>query len=147
MIRKNLIAVSSAVLLFAGMVIGTSTAYAGTGQISMELAKAAFIVGGSGGKGTLTFDGKTYPLSIGGLSAGYQISLAVVNLSGPVKNINQPEDIEGVYSAAGAGLAVAGGAKAAVMVNGKGVTLELIGTQLGLDLSLNLEGLSIKLKR
>lgn len=147
MIGKSRVPISGAALLLAGVVFGAPVAYADSGQITMELAKAAFIVGGSGGKGTLTFEGQTYPLSIGGFSAGYQISLAMVNLSGPVKNISQPGDIEGVYSAAGAGLAVAGGAKAAVMVNEKGVTLELIGTQLGIDLSLNLEGLSIKLKR
>ncbi|MEJ8572798.1 hypothetical protein [Microbaculum marinum] len=147
MIRKKLIALASAFLMVTGVVAGTTAAYAATGQISMELLKAAFIVGGTGGKGTLTFNGQNYPLSIGGLSAGWQISLSAVNLRGTVRNINSPQDIEGVYSAAGAGLAVAAGAKAAVMVNSKGVTLEVAGVQMGVDASLNLEGLSITLKR
>ena len=82
MIGKNRVPISGAALLLAGVVFGAPVAYAGSGQITMELAKAAFIVGGSGGKGTLTFEGQTYPLSIGGFSAGYQISLAMVNLSG-----------------------------------------------------------------
>ena len=147
MLRKKVIAVSSAVLMVIGIVAGTTAAYAGSGKITMELVKAAFIVGGTGGKGTLTFDGQSYPLSVGGFSAGWGLSLSAINLSGNVKNINQPEDIEGVYSSASAGAAVAAGAKAAVMVNGKGVTLELIGTQLGVDLSIDLTGLKISLKR
>jgi len=146
MLRKKLIAISSALLMITGLVAGTTAAYAGNGKISMELLKAAFIVGGTGGKGTLTFNGQNYPLRIGGLSAGWQISLSAVNLTGNVKNINQPQDIEGVYSAAGAGLAVAAGAKAAVMINAKGVTLELVGVQMGVDVSLNLEGLNITLR-
>lgn len=145
--RKKLAALASAILMLGGLLAGQTVAHAGTGQISMELVKAAFIVGGTGGKGTLVFEGRSYPLSIGGLSAGYQLTLSVVNLKGTVKNINRPEDIEGIYSAAGAGLAVAAGGKAAVMVNAKGVTLEVIGTQLGVDLSVNLEGLSISLRR
>ncbi|TCT11330.1 hypothetical protein EDC22_10487 [Tepidamorphus gemmatus] len=145
--RKRFAALASAVMMLAGLMVGQMSAHAGTGQISMELVKAAFIVGGTGGKGTLVLDGRSYPLSIGGLSAGYQLTLSVVNLQSTVKNINRPEDIEGIYSAAGAGLAVAAGGKAAVMVNAKGVTLELIGTQLGVDLSVNLEGLSIALRR
>ena len=147
MLRKKVIAVSSAVFMVIGIVAGTTAAYAGSGKITMELVKAAFVVGGTGGKGTLTFDGQDYPLSIGGFSAGWGLSLTAINLSGNVKNINQPEDIEGVYSSASAGAAVAGGAKAAVMVNGKGVVLELVGTQLGVDLSIDLTGLKISLKR
>lgn len=147
MIRNKFVALLSAIAMLAGIVAAPSGAFAGSGKITMELVKAAFIIGGTGGKGTLTFNGQNYPLSIGGLSAGWQISLSAVNLAGNVQNINQPQDIEGVYSAAGAGLAVAAGAKAAVMVNTKGVTLEVAGVQMGVDISLNLEGLNIKIKR
>jgi hypothetical protein len=145
MMPKKIMVIATALVMLAG-VFGTTAVYAGTGRISMELVKAALIIGGTGGKGTLTFNGKSYRLSIGGISAGYQITLAKANLRGNVKNINSPRDIEGVYSAAGAGLAVAAGGKAAVMVNDKGVTLELAGTQMGVDFSINLEGLSISLR-
>jgi hypothetical protein len=134
-------------ILLAGLLAGSPQAKAGSGTIQMEIVKAALIVGASGGKGTLTYEGVSYPLSLGGLSAGWQIALSKATLTGSVQNINSPQDIEGVFSAAGAGLAVAAGGKAAVMVNGKGVTIEVAGTQMGVDFSLNLEGLSIKLKR
>ena len=142
-----MIAIASSLLILSGVLGATTAVYAENGKISMKLLKAAFVVGGTGGNGTLTFQGKTYPLRIGGLSAGWQISLSAVNLQGNVRNIDRPEDIEGIFSAAGAGLAVAAGAKTAVMVNSNGVTLEVIGMQMGVDVSLNLEGLSIKLRR
>ena len=142
-----MIAIASSLLILSGVLGATTAVYADNGKISMKLLKAAFVVGGTGGNGTLTFQGKTYPLRIGGLSAGWQISLSAVNLQGNVRNIDRPEDIEGIFSAAGAGLAVAAGAKTAVMVNSNGVTLEVIGMQMGVDVSLNLEGLSIKLRR
>jgi hypothetical protein len=147
MLRQKMIAISSALVFMTSMFAATNVAYAGDGKVSMKLLKAALIIGGTGGKGILTFEGKTYPLKIGGLSAGWQISLSAVNLQGNAKNINRPEDIEGIYSSANAGLAIAAGARTAVMVNSKGVTLALIGVQMGVDASLNLEGLSVKLAR
>ncbi len=138
-------AAGAAVLLATGL-LASVPARAGTGTIQMEIYKAAFIVGASGGSGTLVFQGQAYPLKLTGLSAGWQLALSKATLSGNVKNINRPQDIEGVFSAAGAGLAVAAGGKAAVMVNGNGVTIEVAGTQMGVDFSLNLEGLNIRLK-
>ena len=147
MLRQKMMAATSLLILVASMFATTNVAYAGNGKISMKLLKAAFIIGGSGGKGTLIFQGKSYPLRIGGLSAGWQITLSAVELRGNVKHISKPQDIEGIYSAAEAGLAIATGAKTAVMVNSKGVTLAMIGVQMGIDVSLNLEGLSVKLAR
>jgi len=147
MLRSKVIAFSSILVLVASVFATPNVAYAGNGKISMKLLKAAFIIGGSGGKGTLIFQGKSYPLRIGGLSAGWQITLSAVELRGSVKHISRPQDIVGIYSAAEAGLAVATGAKTAVMVNSKGVTLAMVGVQMGVDVSLNLEGLSIKFAR
>lgn len=147
MIKRHFIAFTAAIaILLAGFMGNPSDARAGSGTVKMEIVKAALIVGVSGGSGTLNFDGNSYPISVGGLSAGWAITLSKANLSGKVQNINNPSDIAGIYVAAGAGLAVAGGGKAAVMTNDKGVTIELIGTQMGIDFSLNLEGLKISLK-
>jgi hypothetical protein len=134
-------------VLFAGLIANAPAAQAGTGTIQLEVWKAAFIVGGSSGRGTLTYGGKSYPLSVTAVSAGWQLALSKAMLEGKVRNINSPEEIAGVYTAAGAGLAVAAGGKAAVMTNAKGVTIELIGTQMGVDFSINLEGLNIRLKK
>lgn len=51
-------------------------------SISLEFTKGGFVVGGSGGSGTLTCDGQNYPLRVGGLRAGLVIGLSKVTLSG-----------------------------------------------------------------
>ena len=67
-------------------------------------------------------------------------------LRGRVSNINRPSDVAGVYGAAGAGLAVGGGARAIVLTNQKGAVLELSGRQVGLMANVDLSGLAITLK-
>ncbi len=47
-----------------------SASYADGGTVRISVLKAGWFIGGSGGRGTLTFHGRRYPLSIGGLSAG-----------------------------------------------------------------------------
>jgi len=96
-------AAASALLAFA------PAAHARNATIEIEIYKAGFIVGGSGGSGTLKLDGKRYPLSIGGVSLGATIGFSKAQLIGTVRNINKPSDIEGTFSAGTAGVAVAGG--------------------------------------
>ena len=56
-------------------------------------------------------------------------------LHGRVSNIRRASDVEGVYGAAGAGLAVGRGVRAIVLTNQKGAVLELSGRQTGLMLN------------
>jgi len=49
---------------------------AATGTISIEIFRVGFIVGVSGGRGSLTFGGRRRPLSVGGVSAGATIGAA-----------------------------------------------------------------------
>jgi hypothetical protein len=55
-------------------------------------------------------------------------------------------DIVGTYSAVGAGIAIAGGRKTARLQNSKGVVLELRGRQVGLELSIDLSGMTVALQ-
>ena len=116
-----------------------------TGTVRIQIVKAGFIVGVGGGKGTLTFNGKSYPLSIGGISVG-TIGVATVNLEGTARNLPTAADIAGTYGAASASVAIVGGAKVAKLKNEKGVVLELHGVQLGLEASLSLSGMTIALQ-
>ena len=116
-------------------------------KIQFEVYKAGLIVGVSGGSGTLTFKGKDYPLSIGGVSLGATIGASKADFVGDVFNLTAPEDIEGVYSGAKAGVAVAGGAKTAVLKNSKGVELKVSGEQMGLEFTLDLSGMQVSLKK
>ena len=124
----------------------SSAAQAETGSINLTVIKAGWIIGGSGGSGTLTFQGRRYPLSIGGISYGIVFGAAQTNLRGRVSNINRPSDVAGVYGAAGAGLAVGRGASAIVLTNQKGALLELSGREVGLLANADLSGLAITLR-
>jgi hypothetical protein len=131
--------------LFA--VVGLSPAsHADSGTVTLTIYKAGWIIGGSGGSGTLYFQGRRYPLSTGGLDYGLVFGGSKTVLRGRVSNIYRPSDVAGVYGAAGAGLAVGTGARGIVLTNQKGAVLELTGRQVGLLANVDLSGLAITLK-
>jgi hypothetical protein len=142
MTRRSLIA-SGAAFAFGAVL---SPAEAATGSISIKILRAGFIVGVAGGSGVLTFKGRHYPLSVGGVSAGATIGASGTEFIGTAYNLHDFRDIEGVYSAAGAGLAVAGGRSAAQLSNARGVVLRLRGRQVGLMFSIDLSGMNITIK-
>jgi hypothetical protein len=126
--------------------VGLKPAQADSGSIVLTVYKAGWIIGGSGGYGTLTFRGKSYPLSVGGLDYGLVFGGSKTVLRGRVSNISRASDIAGVYAAGGAGLAVGSGARAIVLANQKGAVLELSGRQVGLLANVDLSGLAITMK-
>jgi hypothetical protein len=134
-----------ALIAFAGTAL-SSAARADEGFVTLTIYKAGWIIGGSGGGGTLTFHGRTYPLSAGGLDYGLVFGGSKTVLRGRVSNIYRPSDVAGVYGAAGAGLAVGGGARAIVLSNQKGAVLELSGRQVGLMANVDLSGLAITMR-
>ena len=140
-IRAALVALTA----FAGAAL-SSAAHADEGTVSLTIYKAGWIIGGSGGSGTLNFRGRRYGLSAGGLDYGLVFGGSKTVLRGRVSNINRPSDVAGVYGAAGAGLAVGGGARAIVLTNQKGAVLELSGQQVALMANVDLSGLAITLK-
>ena len=74
----------------------SSAAQADSGTIRISVLKGGWFIGASGGSGTLTFHGRRYPLSIGGLSAGLVFGAAETYLAGTVTNIRSPSDVAGV---------------------------------------------------
>ena len=143
MFRGVLIALMVLMVLISG---GLNQARADSGSIVLTVYKAGWIIGGSGGYGTLTFRGKRYPLSVGGLDYGLIFGGSKTVLRGRVSNISRASDVAGVYGAAGAGLAVGRGARAIVLANQKGAVLELTGQQVGLLANVDLSGLAITMK-
>jgi hypothetical protein len=140
MLRGALIA------LVAVFAVGLHYAHADTGRITLTVFKGGWFIGGSAGHGTLTFRGRTYPLSVGGIDYGLLFGGSKTVLSGQVRNISRPSDVGGVYAAAGAGLAVGRGVRAIVLTNPKGAVLELTGRQVGLMANADLSGLAITLR-
>ncbi|MBN9069342.1 MAG: hypothetical protein ACTHJQ_15500 [Rhizobiaceae bacterium] len=137
-------------MAFAAMalaVIGfVPAAHADSGTIRFAVYKAGFFVGGSGGEGTLTFRGRRYRISIGGISAGLVFGASKTYFRGTVRHIRRASDVTGIYGAAGGGGAIGRGAQAIVMQNDKGAVLELTGDQRGLQINADLSGLSITVK-
>lgn len=137
-------------LLAAPFAVGAAEASAkagSSGRISFRLTRAGFILGFGGGSGTLSFNGRKYPLSIGGVSLGATIGVASADFVGRVRHLRRPGDIEGTYTAIGAGLAAAGGSSVARLRNSRGVELEVSGKQVGFMASVDLSGLRIRLTR
>ena len=124
----------------------SSAAYADSGTVSIRIVKAGFVVGGSAGSGTLTFHGRQYPLSIGGLSYGFTFGASETRFHGTVTNIRRPSDVAGVYGQAGAGAAAIRGAQGVVLTNQNGAVLTLSGMQSGLIVSADLSGLALSLR-
>jgi hypothetical protein len=121
-------------------------AEAATGSIALNIVSAGFIFGVSGGSGALTFRGQQYPLGIGGIRAGALVGVSSADLVGTASHLQNPTDIEGIYSAVGAGLAIAGGRQAAQLTNARGVVLRLRGRQIGFMFSVDLSGMQISLR-
>jgi lipid-binding SYLF domain-containing protein len=139
---KQALIVSGAGLAAAAFV---SPAEAATGEVALHIASAGFIFGVTGGNGALVFEGRRYPLTIGGISAGALIGASATDLVGTAYHLHQPSDIAGVYSAIGAGLSIAGGRQVAQLTNARGVVLRLHGRQIGFSFSVDLSGMNISL--
>jgi hypothetical protein len=138
------IAVAAAALV-AGLGI-SSAAQAGTCGISFSVLKAGWVIGGSGGRGVLRCPGRTYPISIGGISAGFVFGASETRFDGRATFNGSPYNVAGVYGAGGAGAAVGVGAQVIALVNEKGSTLTLTGRQVGLQINADLSGLAISMR-
>jgi hypothetical protein len=103
-------------------------------------------VGFSWGKGTLTYKGKDYPVSVKGLSLG-KVGISSVTAAGEVYNLKNLHDFDGNYTAAGAGLTLAGGGSAIAMKNQNGVRVVLGATTRGVDVTIGGAGVDMAIKK
>ncbi len=138
--RAALIALTVAV---AGL---PSLARADSGTISFSVIKAGFVIGGSGGSGTLTFHGRSYRVSIGGISYGFTFGASETRFHGTVSHIRRASDVSGVYAAGNVGAAIGRGAQAIVLTNQNGAVLALTGRSVGAIVSADLNGLAITVR-
>ncbi len=141
-LRRALPALVIALFLFAP----TTADRAQDATVQFEVFKAGLIVGVGGGSGILSYKGKSYPFSVGGVSIGVTIGVSKAELVGDVFDLSRPEDIAGVYTAIGGSAVLGGGVSAVELKNSKGVRLKVEGKSMGLELSLDLGGLEIELK-
>ena len=103
-------------------------------------------IGFSWGGGTLTYQGKTYPISVDGLSVG-SVGITEATASGKVYGLKSLNDFNGVYTAVSAGLTAAGGGSVAVLRNQNGVVVEMVSTTQGVKVTLAASGVKMALKK
>jgi hypothetical protein len=132
-------------LTLIGVTLG-SAAYADSGRISFDVFKAGFVVGGSGGSGTLYFHGRRHRLEIGGVSYGFTFGASRTHFRGAVSHIRRASDVSGVYAAGNVGAALGEGAQAIVLTNQKGAVLTLSGNSVGAIVSADFNGLVLTVR-
>jgi hypothetical protein len=139
--RSNWIA-AMALALAVGV---AAPSHAITGTVRVTVAKAGFVVGAGGGRGTLTFRHRNYPFTVQGLSLGLTAGASINKLVGRADYINELNDFAGTYSVVGAGGALIGGVGGAQLKNDKGVVITLQGPKGGLEVSANVTKVVITL--
>jgi len=143
---KSLFRSIAAALLATSFLASASGARADSGGIAFDVFKAGFVVGGSGGSGTLSFHGRRYRLAIGGISYGFTFGASRTRFRGQVSHIRRASDVSGVYAAGNVGAAVVQGAQAIVLTNQNGAVLSLSGQSVGAIVSADLNGLLLTVK-
>jgi hypothetical protein len=150
--RKSCLHVALAALLGVLWLAAISTAlHAETGSVAVVFTKGGAILGFGRGEGVLTFRGERYPFTVSGISVGGTIGASTTKLVGQAFNLRSPASIEGTYGAIGVGGALAGGAGSVRLRNNNGATtngviLQLSGPKVGVELSVAVAGVSIRLK-
>jgi len=114
--------------------------------LSMHADSVAAGIGISWGSGSLTYKGKTYPISVEGLSVG-SAGISKITASGKVYGLKKLEDFNGNYTGVAAGATVAGGGAVSAMQNQNGVRVELVTTSQGLKFTLGANGVDMKIKQ
>ena len=132
--------------LAVGLASFSAPSRAETGAVAVIFTKGGFIVGVGGGEGVLTYRGKHYPFTVSGMSVGFTIGASTTKLVGRAINLKGPASIEGAYSVAGAGGALAAGAGGVQLQNGNGVILQLSGPKVGAEVSAAVGGVTVRLK-
>jgi hypothetical protein len=116
-----------------------------SGFVEMREVEIAFLGAAGGGKGTLTFQGQTYPFVIAGLGGG-GAGISTVDASGEVYNLADVADFPGAYGERRSG-AVIGDASAGDLwlENNAGVVMHLKARREGLMLSLGADAVDIRM--
>ena len=145
--KRTLIVLTSALTLVLAIAVARA-AEEKQPDATLELKEGSVAagIGFSWGGGTLTYKGKTYPVSVEGLSVG-SVGIAEATASGKVFGLKDIKSFDGNYTAVTAGLTAAGGGSASVMQNQNGVRIEMVSTTQGVKFTLAASGVKLKIKQ
>jgi len=142
---KFLFAASALLILFGLASMSEAKDLDPVGKVTISDTQLGFIVGGSWGKGVLSYAGTDYEFKIKGLKVG-TIGISKSSATGNVYNMSELSQFSGTYVAGQAGIALAGGVGGTVLENQNKVYIRLSSTQKGVALNIGVDGLSIELK-
>lgn len=118
-----------------------------TGKVRIQQVQVAFIGSGQAGGGTLSFRGRNYGLTVGGVGFG-GIGASRLTANGTVYGLNRLEDFPGAYVQLREGWALGDQGRGTLWLrNTNGVTLKLAARRKGLQLSLGADGVLIGFKQ
>lgn len=144
---KSLLAGAAALMLVAAPALAQPrTLGPQTGTVRIEQISVAFLASGELGGGTLTWRGRTYPISVGGLGIG-GIGASHVIASGRVYGLTDRADFAGAYVQLKEGWAVGRAGQGRLWLkNDKGVTISLDTRRRGLQATIGADGVVIAFK-
>jgi hypothetical protein len=123
----------------------STVAQAATGRTNVRVAKAGFVFGITKATGTLHFQGRDYPISISGITAG-TVGIGLIRLKGHAYHIRSAADIVGGHRVTSVSATLVGGGKVARLQNSNSIVyLQLEGPAVGLELSVGMAGVTISL--
>ena len=131
-----------------GLALTTAQAKDKTPNATLRLTgeSVAAGIGTDWGKGTLTYEGKHYPVAVRGLSVG-DVGVSSFEATGKVFHLKRLSDFNGKYTAVDAGLTAGGGGSVAAMKNQNGVTVELFSTTQGVETAFGGAGIDMKIQK
>jgi hypothetical protein len=118
-----------------------------SGYVDMEEVSIAYLGQAGGGKGTLTFEGQTYPFEIAGLGGG-GIGFSKLDASGEVYNLTNISEFPGAYDEARYGAVIGDASTGDLWLeNNAGVVMHLKAKREGLMLSLGADVVDIRMEQ
>ena len=135
-----------AVLLAICLTAGSAQAAKPDATLRLSGGAVAAGVGINWSKGTLTYKGKTYPVTVRGLDLG-KVGITKVTATGQVFGMKSLADFDGTYTTAGTDLTLAGGHSGVTLKNQNDVKVVVSATSKGIDLTVGGSGVTMKIKK
>ena len=111
--------------------------------ITLTARSAAVGVGFVWGAGALEYHGEHFPVRLDGMGIG-AVGVSSVTARGAVYHLKEVDDLNGQYTALGAGLAAGRGANRLRMRNAKGVVIEFMAEGKGVQLGIGPRGITLQ---
>jgi hypothetical protein len=141
-------------LLVLGVMTGftqAATHHHSKADATLRLSGGSFAagIGFSWGSGTLTYNGKNYPVKVNGLSVG-KVGITSSSAYGEVFNLKHLQDFNGHYNVGAAGtrgVTLGSGKSGTLMTNPAGVIVRISSTQKGVNVNATGAGVDMQIQR